>query len=91
MADPFSHINQLTTSGLVYDMVPVTPNDSTDNVGTGNVAIGLYIETGGVVVFLNKDGVERTVTVPNNFYLVCSCTRVKATSTTATGIFALVI
>jgi hypothetical protein len=36
-------------------MIPVTPNDSTDNVGAGNVAIGLYIETGGDVVFLNKD------------------------------------
>jgi hypothetical protein len=91
MSDPFSYVNKINTTGLVYDMVPVTPNDSTNNVGAGNVAIGLYITTGGDVVFLNKDGVERTVTVPDSFYLICSVSRVKSTGTTATGIHALVV
>ena len=91
MSDPFSYVNKINTTGLVYDLYPVTPNDSTDNVGTDNVAIGLYIETGGDVVFLNKDDTERTVTVPDFFYLISSVSRVKSTGTTATGIHALVV
>jgi len=91
MSDPFSYINKINTTGLVYDLYPVTPNDSTDNVGAGNVAIGLYIETGGTVVFLNKDDIERTVTVPDFFYLISSVSRVKLTGTSATGIHALVV
>lgn len=89
MGNPFKGIGS-HLHGLVYDMVPVTPNDSTDNVGTDNVAVGLYVTVSGNVTFLTKDGVERTVTVPNNFYLVCSVSRVKSTGTTATGIHALV-
>lgn len=89
MANPF-HNRGPNEFGLVHDMLEVTNSDSTDNVGTGNIAVGLYIEVGGTVVFLNKDGNERTVVVPDNFYLTCSVKRVKATGTTATGIHALV-
>ena len=89
MANPF-HNRGPNEFGLVHDMIEVTNSDSTDNVGTGNIAVGLYIEVGGTVVFLNKDGNERTVVVPDNFYLTCSVKRVKATGTTATGIHALV-
>lgn len=92
MSNPFDFAgNFIEEPGLVYDMVPVTPNDSTDNVGTGNVALGLYVEAGGAVVFLNKDGNERTVVVPDFYTLTCSVKRVKATGTTATGIHALVV
>lgn len=89
MANPF-HNRGPNENGLVHDMIEVTNNDSTDNVGEGNIAVGLYIEVGGTVVFLNKDGNERTVIVPDNFYLTCSVKRVKSTGTTATGIHALV-
>ena len=92
MANPFVYAgNSPNQSGLVYDMVPVTPNDSTDNLGAGNIAIGLYIASGGTVVFLNKDGNERTVVVPDYHTLTCSVKRVKSTGTTATGIHALVV
>lgn len=92
MANPFNFAgNNINQPGLVYDFIEVTPNDSTDNVGTGNVAIGLYIESAGTVVFLNKDGNERTVEVPDYFYLICSVKRVKATGTDATGIHAMVV
>jgi len=91
MSDPFAYVNKLNTTGLVYDLYPVTPSDGSDNVGTGNVAIGLYIEAGGTVVFLNKDATERTVVVPDSFYLISSVSRVKSTGTTATGIHALVV
>jgi hypothetical protein len=89
MANPF-HNRGPNEFGLVHDMIELTPSDSTDNVGSGNVAVGLYIEAGGTVVFLTKDGNERTVVVPDNFYLTCSVTRVKSTGTTASGIHALV-
>lgn len=89
MANPTNNVfkgvgNNLT--GAVKDFLPVTPHDTNF---LESVAIGLYITTGGTVVFTTVQGFERTVTVPDNFYLVCSCKRVK-TGSTATGIFALV-
>jgi hypothetical protein len=90
MANPFEGVSgQL--NGSVYDMVPVTPADGSDNLGAGNIAIGLYVTTGGAVSFHNKDGVTRTVTVPDNFYLICSIKRVLSTGTAASGIHALVL
>ena len=90
MGNPFKGIGS-HLHGMVYDIIPVTPNDSTDNVGTDNVAVGLYVETGGDVVILTRDDSERTVTVPDYFYLTCAVTRVKSTGTTATGIHALIV
>ena len=89
MPNPFKYL-QNNPTGLIRNWVEVTPNDSADNVGTGNVAIGLFIETGGDIVWTDVDGNDNTVTVPNNFYLNCSVSRVKSTGTTATGIFALI-
>ncbi len=90
MGNPFRGVDgQL--NGSVYDMVPVTPANGSDNVGTGNIAIGLYITGKGNVSFHTKDGVTRTVTVPDNFYLICSVKRVLSTGTTATGIHAMVV
>lgn len=96
MSNPFRGIGE-NLQGIPADMIPVTPNDSADNLGTdpangeANTAIGLYIETAGDVVFTTLRGDDRTVSVPANFYLVCGATRVKSTGTTATGIFALVV
>lgn len=86
--NPFKGVgNNLT--GAVVDMQLVVPHD-TNLFADGLVAIGLYITVGGTVVFTTARGENRTVTVPDNFYLVCSCKRVKATGTSATGIHALV-
>ena len=86
MSNPFEgkrgHLN-----GSVIDMLPVTPSDSTD---LSSVGIGLYITVGGAVNFHNVDGVSRTVTVPDNFYLICSVKRVLSTGTDSTGIHALI-
>jgi len=81
------------TSGMVRDWIPVTTNNSADNMGASsqNTVIGFYITVGGAVVF-TVDGTDRTVTFPSNFYVPCSnVTRIKATGTTATGIHSLVI
>ena len=81
------------SSGLARDWIPVTPNNSTDNMGISaqNQVIGFYVTVGGAVVF-TVDGTDRTVTFPSNFYVTCAgVTRIKATGTTATGIHSLVI
>lgn len=81
------------TSGMVRDWIPVTPNNSTDNMGVSNLnqVVGFYVGVGGTVVF-TVDGVDRTVTFPSNFYVTCAgVSRIKATGTTATGIHSLVI
>lgn len=87
-ANPFEGIGP-NLSGAVVDMLPITPNDI-NLFPDGIVAIGLYITVGGDVKFTTARGEARTVTVPDNFYLICSAKRVFATGTTATGIFALV-
>jgi hypothetical protein len=89
MSNPFKNLSTNPT-GLVRNWVSVTPSNSADNVGTGNVAIGLYVTVAGNVSFIDADGNTATVTVPANFILTCSVARVKATGTTATGIFALI-
>lgn len=81
------------TSGMIRDWVPVTPNNSTDNVKqtTNDAVVGFYVTGAGAVVF-TADGIDRTVTFPANFMVACTgLTRIKATGTTATGIFSLVV
>lgn len=81
------------SSGMVRDWIPVTPNNSTDNMGQSaqSQVIGFYVTVGGSVVF-TVDGVDRTVTFPSNFYVTCAnVSRIKATGTTASGIHSLVI
>jgi len=86
--NPFKGVGPNLT-GAVVDMQPVTPNDGAI-FADGVVAIGLYVTVGGAVKFKTARGEDRTVTVPDNFYLICSCQQVFSTGTTATGIHALV-
>lgn len=83
--------NQQLLIGLVRDRIPVTPNDDADNVGEGNVAIGLDIAGGGTITYITVDGNKRTETVVANSRLICSVKRVLASGTTATGIIAVVM
>lgn len=86
--NPFKGVGANLT-GAIRDFDEITPHD-TNLFADDLVAIGLYIEVGGDVKFTTVTGQNRTVTVPDNFYLVCACKRVFATGTTATGIHALV-
>ena len=86
MSNPFQDRKREELNGSVTDMVPVTPSDSVDLT---SVAIGLYITVAGNVTFHNMDGTSRTIAVPDNFYLICSVSRVLATGTTSTGIHAM--
>lgn len=88
MANPFSG-RAVSITGPATDIVPVTPSDSTD---LNDVAIALYVESGGVVVFDSAAvGATRTVTVGDGMILPVGARRVRATGTTAAGIHALVI
>lgn len=90
-SNPFAKALQQNPTGLVRNWIPVTTSDTTDNVGTNNVAIGLYVTGAGTVTWIDADGVTvGPVTVPANFYINSSVARVKATGTTATGIYALI-
>lgn len=89
-SNPFKALES-APNGLIRNWVSVTPNDSVDNVGTGNVAVGLYITGAGDVSWVDVDGnTTGPVAVPANFTLSGSIARVRATGTTATGIFALI-
>ena len=89
-SNPFAKALSTNPTGLVRNWVSVTPSDSTDNVGTNNVAIGLYVTVGGTISWIDYDGNTIATTVPSNFYVTSSVSRVKATGTAATGIFSLI-
>lgn len=79
--------------GIARDYIPVTPNDSTDNMtsSANDIVIGFFVGTGGAVVF-NTDGGTRTITFPSGCFVPCtSVTRIKSTGTTATSLFSVVI
>ena len=87
MTNPFE--NRISSlSGPARDLLPVTPNDSVD---LSEVAVGLFVQTGGAVSIVTVAGGTRTVTVPDFSVLPVGVTRVRATGTTATGIHALVL
>tara|TARA_R110000796_G_C14345837_1_gene410933 strand:+ start:64 stop:333 length:270 start_codon:yes stop_codon:yes gene_type:complete len=88
MSNPFEGVGA-SLNGSVQDIEPVTPHDS-NLFANGTVAIGLYITVGGAIKIKTVKGTDRTMTVPDNFYLVCACKQVFATGTAATGIHALV-
>jgi len=75
-------------AGPATDIVPVTPDDNTD---LQDVAVALYVETGGVVSLVTEKGGNRSVIVSDNSILPVGISRVHATGTTAAGIHALVI
>lgn len=75
-------------AGLPTDYYPVTPNDSTDNLGDGPT-LGFYVVGAGDLVVTTLVG-DRTIPVSDNQVLpLASATRIKSTGTTATQIFAL--
>ena len=91
MINPFRG-NRAFTPGSPRDYIPVTPSDTAnlqDFEGKKIVVIGLFIETGGVLVVETDVGETRTITVPSSFYFIGAVRKVMATNTTATGIHAL--
>lgn len=87
MSNPFEN-RSLSLRGPATDMAPVSPSDMVD---LPDVAVALYVETGGAVAFVSVAGESRVVSVGNNAILPVGVQRVLATGTTATGIHAFVL
>jgi hypothetical protein len=87
-SNPFKALES-NPNGLVRNWVPVTPSDSADNVGAGNVAVSIYVSVAGNVSWIDVDGNTVTVALTAGYH-PGSFTRIRATGTTATGIFALI-
>lgn len=92
MTSKFYIDNNAVSGGLIPDMIPVTPNDGTDLAPGSRNVVGLYIESGGVLVVRTIDSgtTSRSITVASFQTLPLAVTRVLSTGTTATGIHALV-
>lgn len=91
MAENVFRAFNLVRQGIARDFISVTPSDTVDlknGAGVTAVAMGLFIGTGGVLNFETEAGYTRQVTVPGNFKLEVGVTRVNATGTTASNIFA---
>ena len=77
-----------STSGPATDIVPVIPDDTTD---LNEVAMALFIETGGTLRIVTRRGETRDIEVDDQLLLPVAVRRVMATGTTATGVHALVV
>ena len=87
MSNPFE--NRVSSlSGPATDILPVTPDDATE---LSEVAIALYVETGGALTIVTVRGNTRTVTVDDRSILPVGVRQVHATGTSATGIHAMVV
>lgn len=75
-------------AGPALDIVPVVPSDS---ASLTSVAVSLYVKGGGQIVVTTVLGNVRTIPVTDNYILPVGVTRVHATGTTATNIFALTV
>jgi len=87
MSNPFTR-RTMSLSGPATDIVPVVPSDSAD---LADIALALYIETGGALTIEPVQGAVRTVQVADFSILPVGIKRVHATGTTALGIHALVL
>ena len=87
MINPFENRTS-SLSGPATDILPVTPNDGAD---LSEVAIALYIETGGTLSVVTVRGSARSVSVADKSILPVGVRKVNATGTSAAGIHAMVI
>ncbi|MFT6450532.1 MAG: hypothetical protein ACJA06_000012 [Halocynthiibacter sp.] len=87
MNDPFKNRTP-SLSGPETDIRPVTP---ADGVELSDVALALYVETGGAIAFVTAAGQARIVQVADFSILPVGAREVSATGTTASGIHAMVL
>ena len=87
MANPLSN-RALPLSGPATDIAPITPDDVND---LPDIAMALYVETGGAISVVTARGQTRTLAVADYAILPVAVRRVRATGTTATGLHALVL
>lgn len=84
MSNPFQN-RVPPLSGPARDIAPVIPSDATP---LNNVAVALYVETGGILALVTADGETRSISVGDFSILPVGVQQVLATGTTASGIHA---
>lgn len=87
MFDPLAN-RTLSPAGPATDIIPVTPDDTTD---LPVMAMSVFVETGGVLRIVTRRGETREVLLDDQTLLPVVVRRVLATGTTATGVHALVV
>ena len=87
MSNPFASRSP-SLAGPATDLQPVSPDDTQD---LPEVAIALYVETGGTLSIVTVEGAQRSLSVTDWSFLPVGVTKVLDTGTTASGIHALVI
>lgn len=87
MTDPFAS-RAASLAGPARDIQPVTPDDAAE---LPEVALALYVETGGTLSITTVSQQMRELSVPDFTILPVGVRRVHATGTTAAGIHALVL
>ena len=87
MINPFAN-RAAPLSGPARDIEPVTPDDATL---FPEVAVALYVETGGTLSIVTERGETRDLTVPDFCIVPVGVSQVRATGTTALGIHALLV
>lgn len=87
MSNPFTG-RSTALSGPATDLAPITANDAHD---IQNVAIALYVETGGALRIVTVAGETRDLNVDDYSIMPVGVRRVMATGTTASGIHAMVL
>ena len=85
-ANPFDSAGGNLT-GFARDILPVTASD-TEDVADGVTCIGLFASGAGNVTFVTASGNTRTIPVSAQRDYPIGFTRVLATGTTATGLYA---
>ncbi|PIY28392.1 MAG: hypothetical protein COZ09_10095 [Comamonadaceae bacterium CG_4_10_14_3_um_filter_60_42] len=87
MSNPWTSAGGNLT-GLAKDIIPVTPANDAD-IAVNTVAVGIICKgNAGDVVIITASGNERTYPIASEETLPVGVSRVKATGTTATGIWA---
>lgn len=87
MKDPLA-TRASSTSGPATDIIPITPDDSTD---FAELAMSLFIEVGGTLRIVTRRGETRDILIEDQTLLPVAVRRVMATGTTASGIHAMVV
>lgn len=87
MTNPFAN-RAMHLSGPARDIELVTPDDVT---ALPDVAVALYVETGGTLSIVTEKGLVRSVTVADFAILPVGVRQVRASGTTASGIHAFLV
>ncbi|WP_114965258.1 spike base protein, RCAP_Rcc01079 family [Alkalilacustris brevis] len=87
MLDPLANRTP-SALGPATDLLPVAPDDAAD---LPEMAMALFIETGGSLRVVTRRGETREVMLEDQTLLPVAVRRVLESGTTATGIHALVV